>query len=236
MTQTIGVTRGHLEYLKQVRHSRAHWYREQTDKLLERLAKLTSIDAPADEQKKLLEKQVVVWVNDGDVRLCPGCAKSFNLTRRRHHCRLCGAIMCNSCSQFIDYEEARSLVDPELEGYNRSADDVSPRQTLSLLGAASSLKNSMRRGSTTSLLSVVSQNKDQTNVRMCFDCKVLIDRKRNQLEEEKSGHSITLFYGKLRERMEETEKLVHDYYKICYSFRSVAAPLLLLLRLTPGVD
>ena len=216
--QTIGASRGHFEYLNQVRRNRSQWYQEQTDKLLERLEKVTTIDAPAEEQKKLLEKQVVVWVNDGDVRLCPSCAKSFNLTRRRHHCRLCGAIMCNACSQFIDYEEARALLDPS-EALSRAPEEINPRQTLSVLGAASSLKNSIRRGSTTSLLSVVSQNKDQTNVRMCFDCKVLIDRRRNQLEEQKSGHSITRFYSKLRDRLDETEKLIHDYYKICYSFR-----------------
>lgn len=216
--QTIGATRGHMEYLRQVRCSRSQWYQEQTDKLMDRLEKLTTIDAPAEEEKKLLEKQVVVWVNDSDVRLCPGCAKSFNLTRRRHHCRLCGAIMCNACSQFIAYDEARNLIDSD-EPVNRTVGEINPRQTLSVLGAATSLKNSIRRGSTTSLLSVVNQNKDQTNVRMCFDCKVLIDRRHNQLEEQKSGHSITLFYNKLRERMEETERLVHDYYKICYSFR-----------------
>lgn len=207
-----------MEYLAQVRCSRSEWYQEQTDKLLERLERLTTIDVPAEEQKKLLEKQVVVWVNDSDVRLCPGCAKSFNLTRRRHHCRLCGAIMCNACSQFIAYEEARNLVDPD-EPLSHTVDQISARQTLSVLGAATSLKNSIRRGSTTSLLSVVNQNKDQTNVRMCFDCKVLIDRHHNQLEEKKSAHSITLYYSKLRERMHETERLVHDYYKICYSFR-----------------
>lgn len=30
---------------------------------------------------------VVVWANDEDVRLCIFCAKSFNISRRRHHCR-----------------------------------------------------------------------------------------------------------------------------------------------------
>lgn len=212
------MVRGHFSYLKEVRCSRSQWYQEQTDKLMERLEKLTTIDAPAEEKKKLLEKQVVNWVNDSDVRLCPGCAKSFNLTRRRHHCRLCGAIMCNACSQFIDYEEARNLIEPD-DSFNRTMDPINPRQGLTLFGAASGLKNSIRRGSTTSLLSVVNQNKDQTNVRMCFDCKVLIDRRRNQLEEKKSGHSITSYYSKLRERMDVTEKLVHDFYKICYSFR-----------------
>lgn len=109
-------------------------------------------------------------------------------------------------------------MDPD-EPLSHTVDQISARQTLSVLGAATSLKNSIRRGSTTSLLSVVNQNKDQTNVRMCFDCKVLIDRHHNQLEEKKSAHSITLYYSKLRERMHETERLVHDYYKICYSFR-----------------
>lgn len=218
--QTIGTIRSHGEYFRSVRRNRSEWYESQMEQLLEKLERVTAIEAPADEQKKLLEKQVVQWVNDSDVRLCPSCAKSFNLTRRRHHCRLCGAIMCNGCSQFLDYEEARGLVNNSQDSVmNKTVDAISSRQALSVFGAASNLKNSIRRGSTTSLLSVVNQNKDQTNVRMCFDCKVLIDRKRYLVEEQKSGHTITLFYSKLKERLEEAEKLVHIYYKICYSFR-----------------
>ena len=33
------------------------------------------------------EQAVVQWVQEQLVKLCPNCAKSFNLGRRKHHCR-----------------------------------------------------------------------------------------------------------------------------------------------------
>lgn len=52
------------------------------------------------------ERSIVMWAEDRDVPLCPFCARSFNLARRRHHCRLCGGIMCDQCSQFITFDYA----------------------------------------------------------------------------------------------------------------------------------
>lgn len=39
-----------------------------------------------------------VWVADELVSNCNSCGQSFNLIRRRHHCRNCGHIFCNQCS------------------------------------------------------------------------------------------------------------------------------------------
>lgn len=39
-----------------------------------------------------------VWVADELVSNCNSCGQSFNLIRRRHHCRNCGHIYCNQCS------------------------------------------------------------------------------------------------------------------------------------------
>jgi len=47
------------------------------------------------------EQAVVPWIDDRDVKLCPTCAKNFHVARRKHHCRLCGAIMCHDCTQFL---------------------------------------------------------------------------------------------------------------------------------------
>ncbi|GLV31974.1 uncharacterized protein CBL_07734 [Carabus blaptoides fortunei] len=38
------------------------------------------------------------WAEDKGVTNCKSCRKEFNITRRRHHCRNCGDIFCNSCS------------------------------------------------------------------------------------------------------------------------------------------
>ncbi|KAM7309369.1 hypothetical protein ISCGN_013000, partial [Ixodes scapularis] len=101
--QEIGATQRHTEAFRSIRSQRVERYVSQTNKLLIRLGKLLS-DAPADpEKRKAHEKSIVPWIQDGDVKLCPGCAKPFNLSRRRHHCRLCGGIMCHVCSQFLDF-------------------------------------------------------------------------------------------------------------------------------------
>ncbi|OQR97223.1 hypothetical protein ACHHYP_12331 [Achlya hypogyna] len=41
------------------------------------------------------------WVRDRDRRTCKGCAKGFTLTRRRHHCRVCGDIVCGGCTTTV---------------------------------------------------------------------------------------------------------------------------------------
>ncbi|XP_031333068.1 RUN and FYVE domain-containing protein 2-like isoform X3 [Photinus pyralis] len=38
------------------------------------------------------------WADDSSATNCKGCSKEFNMTRRKHHCRNCGEIFCNACS------------------------------------------------------------------------------------------------------------------------------------------
>ena len=44
------------------------------------------------------ERTVVSWTEDAVVNLCPDCTKPFGMLRRKHHCRLCGSIICQSSS------------------------------------------------------------------------------------------------------------------------------------------
>ena len=39
-----------------------------------------------------------VWQTDKSSRGCQLCGIGFTLTRRRHHCRVCGRLVCNACS------------------------------------------------------------------------------------------------------------------------------------------
>lgn len=38
------------------------------------------------------------WESDEKVTMCKICTKEFNVARRKHHCRRCGGIFCNECS------------------------------------------------------------------------------------------------------------------------------------------
>lgn len=33
-------------------------------------------------------------------KACYGCEEAFTMYRRRHHCRMCGQVFCNTCSSF----------------------------------------------------------------------------------------------------------------------------------------
>ena len=45
------------------------------------------------------EKYGVTWQLDAEIFDCNECRKPFNAFRRRHHCRNCGMIFCDSCTK-----------------------------------------------------------------------------------------------------------------------------------------
>ncbi|XP_073938410.1 FYVE, RhoGEF and PH domain-containing protein 2 isoform X3 [Castor canadensis] len=52
------------------------------------------------------------WVRDKMVTMCMRCQETFNaLTRRRHHCRACGYVVCARCSDYraeLKYDDNRT--------------------------------------------------------------------------------------------------------------------------------
>ena len=76
---------------------------------------------------------LILLPDESLVKLCPSCARTFNIARRKHHCRLCGSVMCQvavivmmimmimmitlmmmcqDCSQFVDFNFCRKLINP----------------------------------------------------------------------------------------------------------------------------
>eukprot|EP00092_Neocalanus_flemingeri_P046542 GFUD01052375.1.p1 GENE.GFUD01052375.1~~GFUD01052375.1.p1 ORF type:complete len:264 (+),score=85.11 GFUD01052375.1:114-905(+) len=49
--------------------------------------------------KKASDDHAAVWVPDSEANTCMHCKKvQFTLVNRRHHCRKCGVVCCNTCS------------------------------------------------------------------------------------------------------------------------------------------
>ncbi|SCZ94378.1 BZ3500_MvSof-1268-A1-R1_Chr12-2g03858 [Microbotryum saponariae] len=46
-----------------------------------------------------------VWIPDASATRCMRCCELFGLWRRRHHCRLCGLVVCWRCSQRLVFEQ-----------------------------------------------------------------------------------------------------------------------------------
>ncbi|KDQ15662.1 hypothetical protein BOTBODRAFT_31546 [Botryobasidium botryosum FD-172 SS1] len=60
-------------------------------------------DGKGKEQERSRMGQVdhfvpAIWVPDGRAAACMRCGERFGWRRRRHHCRLCGKVVCSSCS------------------------------------------------------------------------------------------------------------------------------------------
>lgn len=107
--QGPGQIRSHTEEFKNIRRERLDHRTSETNKLIIRLDRLLTLWYYGSERKQQ-EQKVVTWLDGTTVTRCPSCAVSFNITRRQHHCRLCGSIMCNSCSYFMPYSVARKYL------------------------------------------------------------------------------------------------------------------------------
>eukprot|EP00039_Didymoeca_costata_P013617 m.210254 g.210254 ORF g.210254 m.210254 type:complete len:287 (-) comp15822_c0_seq7:716-1576(-) len=116
--QQEGVTRSHLFQFEDLRKNRSSFNDVQFNQLLGRLEKLLYkgpnlsllSKAAGARERKDFERSVVPWMDDNLVPSCPNCAKGFGILRRRHHCRLCGGVLCGDCSLGISVDEAEDLL------------------------------------------------------------------------------------------------------------------------------
>ncbi|XP_052286153.1 rabenosyn-5-like isoform X11 [Dreissena polymorpha] len=201
--QDIGAIRSQTDYFRSVRDTRVDKYVVQTNKLLIRLDKLIAADAPTDSGKrKAFEKSVVHWQPDNEVNICRFCNRSFSMTRRRHHCRLCGGIMCDRCSQFLTHAYAKKLTNPAF-----SFDSGREQGFLK------------RSSSNFSLKSMFSSEGDP-HIRSCDDCRKLLERRDLQIEQRNTKSTIVLLYEKLKYLIEECEALLAKYLPMAESLSS----------------
>ena len=68
-------------------------------------------DGPAGTggSRKKFEQSLVEWVPDSVVPMCPDCGANFGFKIRKHHCRLCGGVMCKNCSEDLDASSGQTI-------------------------------------------------------------------------------------------------------------------------------
>jgi hypothetical protein len=118
-----GFERNHFDDFARIRRKHIDKEYLEVSRLEKRLTKLTQLLAnpPPDEsggsgvfwplsgakaQRKALEQSIITWEEDSKVSNCPFCQQEFsNYTFRRHHCRMCGRVVCGDprtgCSEEI---------------------------------------------------------------------------------------------------------------------------------------
>lgn len=107
-----GLERNHFDQFADIRQRRVEREKMEVTRLEKRLTKLTQLLAnpPPEEtaasssfwplsgakaQRKTLEQSIITWEEDAKVSHCPFCQQEFtSYTFRRHHCRMCGRVVC----------------------------------------------------------------------------------------------------------------------------------------------
>ncbi|XP_073431081.1 rabenosyn-5 [Dendrobates tinctorius] len=213
--QEIGAVRSHLSDFKRNRAARIDHYVVEVNKLIIRLEKLTSFDRTNTESAKIraIERSVVPWVSDQDVPFCPDCGNKFTIRNRRHHCRLCGSIMCRRCTELITIPFANKLT-------SASKHSVSTHGSPNLSPNTSA--QTSRRGSISSLSSVSSilEEKDDDKIRCCQHCKDTLLKRETQMDEKEHTPEIVKVYQRLRACMERVDEKAPEYIRMAQSINA----------------
>ncbi|KAJ4385664.1 carboxypeptidase Y-deficient [Gnomoniopsis smithogilvyi] len=118
------------------------------------LAPVASL-AGQKNQRKQIEQSVVTWEEDAKIPRCPFCQQEFSWSFRRHHCRICGRVVCadpqTACSTMVGLNVNKPIS-------NGTGRGEKPDTTSSTNGAGTHVS---------------------IDVRMCRDCKCTIFSKRD---------------------------------------------------------
>ncbi|XP_075839568.1 rabenosyn-5 isoform X2 [Microtus pennsylvanicus] len=212
--QELGAVRSHLSDFKKHRAARIDHYVVEVNKLIIRLEKLTAFDRANTETSKIraIEKSVVPWVSDQDVPFCPDCGNKFSIRNRRHHCRLCGSIMCKKCMELIGLPLANKLTSASKDSLSTH---TSPNQSPNSVHGS-------RRGSISSMSSVSSvlDEKDDDRIRCCIHCKDKLLKREQQMDEKEHTPDIVKLYEKLRLCMEKVDQKAPEYIRMAASLNA----------------
>ncbi|KAK3306307.1 uncharacterized protein B0T15DRAFT_526916 [Chaetomium strumarium] len=126
-----GLSRDHTAEFAAVRAKKVERQRLEVQRLEKRLTKLTRllVEAPSEvggvnsgllsplagqrSQRKMIEQSVVTWEDDAVVPRCPFCKQEFRpWTFRRHHCRICGRVVCADPATNCSSEVGLNVANP----------------------------------------------------------------------------------------------------------------------------
>ncbi|CAD6194192.1 unnamed protein product [Caenorhabditis auriculariae] len=236
-----GATRSSTEYFKKCRDQSINEMAIRTNMLIIRLDRLIHHSPKDPTKRKEFEREIVPWVDDSEVAVCPLCATKFGMTRRRHHCRLCGRVTCHACSEFLSFLSARKLTNPALahemmevaaaaSSLASTVPDVKPvispsngrrrlmELTQNATGRMMTLIGGKIQGShseDSSVSSLVLQDGSEC-LRLCVTCLADL-RRREQMMDQSSTGAVVEQYNSLHDQLEELTALVPTYVRMANS-------------------
>ncbi|KAJ7370728.1 Rabenosyn-5 [Desmophyllum pertusum] len=196
--QEFGASRSRFREFRDRRDAEIDRFVVETNKILIRLEKLLrsgvhvldSPALPARPGRKSLERSLVPWIADSEVKICPLCKKQFNVARRRHHCRLCGGIMCAKCSAYVSVPFSVSVLKLDQPGSHGLPRRAKARSK---------------------------DDSDEAGIRACQACMDCLERYDKQEKEKKTKPAVVQLYEKMKSCMAEAESLQPVYTKMADS-------------------
>lgn len=154
------------------------------------------------------EQTIVNWQDDAEAKACPICSTPFSFTVRKHHCRLCGRVVCASphltrltwaeqmapgTGKVLTVQE-RAELDNKCSG-NIVADPITGRIEEVKEGAAAA---SSKAGSSAA---------QSRGVRICRDCKSIVRKRQYMMDDEPLPVFIKLYEALMRVQKEIEQSL-----------------------------
>ncbi|EMR08595.1 hypothetical protein PNEG_03071 [Pneumocystis murina B123] len=135
-------------------------------------------------RKKALEQTIVSWEDDFSVTHCPICKHSFNYTNKKHHCRLCGKIICanlkTECSSMVQLNmKSRCLNTFNSEIVHKNSTNASIYSDLS--------------------------------IRICKNCRRIVFSRKEFSDSLSKPHQLDIFYKELSTLRYKIETLLPNF-------------------------
>ncbi|CAI5448728.1 unnamed protein product [Caenorhabditis angaria] len=232
-----GITRSSTNEFRKLRDESINESAIRTNMLIIRLDRLINGGPKDPSKRREFEREIVPWLDDEDVVCCPLCAAKFGLTRRKHHCRLCGRVLCHNCSQFLSFLSARKLTNPaiafqmqeSLASLNSDAVENIPKSSKQKLISITQqsmdrMKNligkvqTVTTGDDVSVSSLLQQEATEC-LRVCGSCLNDLHRRENMMEQGKAP-AIVEQYDHLRNCVGELKQLVPTYVRLATSINN----------------
>ncbi|KAI6650234.1 Rabenosyn-5-like [Oopsacas minuta] len=193
--QEIGSSRCFMNLYRPLRDKYVDQLTVETNKVLIRLGKMMSmktatISSPSEKKMRKLEMEVVQWQSDKDGKYCAICSKKL-LLASKHHCRLCGFVICGGCSMFLPMPIAMLL-----EKTNKQCLDEQACK-----GALRKAKEQARE----------MNGKSDNAVRLCTSCNAIIDKRIQRLESVHTRPRLSLLYASICDMMREVDVMLPKY-------------------------
>nr|XP_039263604.1 rabenosyn-5-like isoform X1 [Styela clava] len=201
--QELGVTKSHIDKFKSMRDARIDRVVIETNKIVIRLEKLLKpVRFNGKRNHKAFEQSLVPWVQDEDVPFCPTCGDKFNVARRKHHCRLCGAIMCTKCSIFLPF-----LVAEELIKQINNTNIQSPTRAY---------RNNLQQ----SVNNIPDEEIEKIFVRICYECDKVLQRNKERLDRRFNPSLLVTLHKKMQTAMESAVNSSPEFQKMAESLNN----------------